>query len=116
MEKTLNNTIGVSYLGSVIASIVLDTVHLAVTTHAVYHYVVSAFGNFAALQHIVCPAAFDTSAHRASAPRLIAGRSNLYALRVWKLLAAKVYTISAFIELGKVAVSRRASINIQMAE
>ncbi|KAF8873179.1 hypothetical protein CPB84DRAFT_648890 [Gymnopilus junonius] len=98
--------------------LVLDTLHLALTIHAVYHYVITSFGNPLALGVIVW--SFKVV--------IVLFVQSLYALRVWKLgrhfhriwpvlvvaivvsgyvigilLAVKVYNIKTFLELTEVA-------------
>ncbi|PPQ81431.1 hypothetical protein CVT26_007479 [Gymnopilus dilepis] len=104
--------------------ILLDTLHLAVTIHAVYHYVISSFGNVLALELIVWTFKLQTALNVV----VVLFVQSLYALRVWKLgrhfhrlwpalvilavasgyvigilLAVKVYHIDAFIELSTVS-------------
>jgi hypothetical protein len=60
---------------------ILDTLHLGLTIHAVYHYLVSSFGNVAAQDVIVWSFKLQIAVNVV----IVLLVQSLYALRVWKL-------------------------------
>ncbi|KDR70423.1 hypothetical protein GALMADRAFT_254862 [Galerina marginata CBS 339.88] len=110
--------------------LVLDAVHLAITTHAIYAYTILDFGNLAKLTHVIWSFKLETALN----VLIITIVQSLYALRVWKLgrhfsrwwpivtvavvlggyavgllLAIKTYHITKFIELEGIAWAVEAS-------
>ncbi|KAK0445933.1 hypothetical protein EV421DRAFT_1734563 [Armillaria borealis] len=43
---SIGETFGACYIGSLIAAMVLDALHVAFSTHALYYYMITMFGNF----------------------------------------------------------------------
>ncbi|PPQ99278.1 hypothetical protein CVT24_009278, partial [Panaeolus cyanescens] len=52
----LDGTLGAAFLGTLAAAMVLDTVHMGFTTHGLYHYLVTNFGNYTVLVGPTCHA------------------------------------------------------------
>ncbi|KAF9447782.1 hypothetical protein P691DRAFT_801836 [Macrolepiota fuliginosa MF-IS2] len=102
----------------------LDTLHLALTIHAVYTYIVNGFGNILGLEHISWSIKLQVSVNVV----IILVVHSLYALRVWILgeyhrggvgylvafvlvggfvigavLAYQIYTIHTYAELGRIS-------------
>ncbi|KAK0447014.1 uncharacterized protein EV420DRAFT_1647911 [Desarmillaria tabescens] len=67
------------YRYSVAALWILDTIHVALTTHAVYFYLVDSFGNFPALTEIVWSLKYLIHI------LIVVGVQAIYAIRIWKL-------------------------------
>ncbi|CAA7262348.1 unnamed protein product [Cyclocybe aegerita] len=59
----------------------LDTIHLGLTIHAVYHYVITEFGNLAAQQFVVWSFKLQIAVNVV----IVLMVQSLYTLRVWKL-------------------------------
>ncbi|KAK0457252.1 uncharacterized protein EV420DRAFT_515191 [Desarmillaria tabescens] len=59
---------------------ILDTLHVAISTHALYHYLVELFGNFPALFRIV----WSFRLHLIVNTLIVVSVQALYAVRIWK--------------------------------
>ncbi|PBK79401.1 hypothetical protein ARMGADRAFT_136104 [Armillaria gallica] len=69
------------YRYSVLILWVLDSLHVAFSTHAMYHYLVDLFGDPDAIYHII----WSFKLHQLLNMVLIVGVQVVYAIRIWKL-------------------------------
>ncbi|KAK0432956.1 hypothetical protein EV421DRAFT_1910510 [Armillaria borealis] len=98
IAPSLGMTFGSVYIGTTIAAMFLDALHVAFSTHVSYYYLVDLFGNYLTLPHIVWSFKVSHSQFRLGempnrthlqlqillSKAIIIGVQVVYAVRLWK--------------------------------
>ncbi|KAJ8456273.1 hypothetical protein ONZ51_g12221 [Trametes cubensis] len=79
----LNPTYGALFIGALVSSVFLDALHLALSAHFVYHYLISNNANPDALSHIV----WSFKLRIVVDSLVVSSVHTLYTSRLWTLLA-----------------------------